>query len=74
MDKTKDRMLILMKSMQCNQEHFASLTGVDKAIISRIIKGETEPNVKSLRKIAEATKTSPSWILGYGNKDVIERI
>ena len=74
MDTTKDRLLILMNSMECNQRKFASITGVDPAIISRILKGDFEPNVKNLRKIVETTKTSPSWLLGYGNSDVIERI
>lgn len=74
MSSTKDRINILLKDLGINQRELSKLTGVDTAIICRILSGKCEPTIQTLRKIAEATKTSPSWIIGYGSDDIIERI
>jgi len=74
MDSTKNRLFKLIKHLGLKQTDFAELTGVDNAIICRILKGDNEPSVSVLRKIADATKVSPSWLIGYGKDDVIERM
>ena len=74
MSTISERITILMKDMGTNQKQFAELTKVDTAIICRILSGKCEPTIMNLQKIAEATKTSPNWLLGYGNDDVIERM
>lgn len=66
MSETKDRLHILLNDLNINQAELSNITSVDTAIISRLLSGEREPNVKTLRKISEATKTSPEWLLGYG--------
>lgn len=74
MNTTKNRVNILLKELHLSQKEFSALTGVDGAIICRILKGEQEPSVQVLRRIVEATKISPSWLLGYGEDNKIERM
>lgn len=74
MSNTKNRLSLLIKDHGLNQKEFAKISNVDVAIICRILKGETEPNVKTLRKIAETTNTSVNWLLGYGPDTPIERM
>lgn len=74
MNNTKDRIKILLSELKMNQKEFSAFTGVDSAIICRILKGEHEISVLALRKISDTTKISPTWLLGYGNDDEIERM
>lgn len=74
MSTTKERISLLIKDLGINQREFSTLTGVDTAIICRILHGKCEPTIQNLKKIAEATKTSPNWLLGYGSDNVIERM
>lgn len=74
MNSTKNRIQIFLDSMGWSQYRFSCETGVDAAIISRILHGKCEPTVQTLRKIADTTKVSPSWLLGYGNDNEIERM
>lgn len=74
MSTTSERITLLMNDLKINQRQLSELTNVDAAIISRILSGKCEPTIKNLKKIAEATKTSANWLLGYGKDDVIERM
>lgn len=74
MSTTKDRMIILMNMLDLNANKLAKICDVDNGILSRILNGKQEPSVETLRKIAEGTKISPSWILGYGSDDAMERL
>lgn len=74
MNTTKNRISILLKRMNLSQKEFSALTGVDGAIICRILKGNSEPSALVLRRIAETTNVSPSWILGFGVDENIEKI
>lgn len=71
---TQDRLLLYLSNEGINQNEFAKRTGIDKGIISRLINGEMEPSVKNLVKIADNTGISPSWLLGYGLDEIVERI
>lgn len=71
---TQDRLLLYLSNEGINQNEFAKRTGIDKGVISRLINGEMEPSVKNLVKIADNTGISPSWLLGYGLDEIIERI
>lgn len=74
MSTTKDRLLIVMHSLGLSQYTLSKQSGVDAAIISRILSGKNDPSIVNLKKIAEATKTSPNWLLGYGSDDKIEKL
>lgn len=69
-----DRLQLLMKELGINQNGLAVITGVDRAVICRLLNDKTEPTIKNIIKIAEATKTSPEWILGYGTDDVRRKL
>ena len=73
MNTVQNRIKILINSMGCSQKDFSQVTGVDRAIICRILKG-SDPTVQTLKKIADATNTSPNWLLGYGTDNDIERM
>ena len=74
MNSTKNRLQIFLKAMGWSQYKFSCETGVDAGVVSRILNGKCEPTVQTLRKIADATKLSPTWLIGYGQDDVIERM
>lgn len=74
MNTTKNRMQILIDSLGWSQYKFSIATGVNAAIVSRVLNGKCEPTVQTLRKIADATKVSPTWLIGYGQDDAIERM
>lgn len=67
MSTTKDRIIILMNMLNLNAHKLSLISDVDCGILSRILSGKQEPSVETLKKISEATKTSPEWILGYGD-------
>ena len=71
---TSKRLSLLMVNLGISQKELAEKTGFTEATISRYAKGTISPNEKSLCKIAEVTNVSPSWILGYGADDNMERI
>lgn len=71
---TQDRLLLYLSNEGINQNDFAKRTGIDKGVISRLINGEMEPSVKNLVKIADNTGISPSWLLGYGLDEIVERV
>lgn len=74
MSNIQDRLKILIGNMGCTQKQFSKLVGVDSGTVSRILNGSFEPKASTLKKIADTTKASPSWLLGYGDERTIERI
>lgn len=71
MNSTKNRIQIFLNSKNWSQYRFSHETGVDAAIVSRILNGKCEPTAQTLRKIAEATNVSPEWLLGFGTDNNI---
>lgn len=69
MEKTiiADRLNILVKAQSRNQHDFSGKTGVDEAIISRILNGKCDPSAETIIKIAKATEVSADWLLGLKN-------
>jgi transcriptional regulator with XRE-family HTH domain len=64
----------LLRCLGISQKELSKKSGVDDSIICRVIKGQSTLNEKNLIKIADATGASPSWILGYGSDDLMEKI
>ena len=71
---TSRRLKLLIKSLGITQREFAAMTGTSETAVSRYLEGTRVPNATTIIAITEATKVSPSWILGYGDDDKIERI
>lgn len=67
----QSRIKFLISNMHVTQKEFAKLTGCREASISNYVVGVSEPNSKTLTKIANATSTDPSWLMGYGEDDDI---
>lgn len=71
---TQKRLLLLMSNLGITQKDLAEKTGLTEATISRYAKGTISPNEKSICRIADVTNVSPSWLLGYGTDENMERI
>lgn len=71
---SKERIKLLVKSLGWTQKELAQKSGVRESSISNYVKGISQPNQTSISKIAQATNVSPSWLMGYGENDKIERI
>ncbi len=71
---TSKRISLLMANLGISQKDLAERAGFTEATISRYAKGTISPNEKSICKIAEVTNVSPSWILGFGTDENMERI
>ena len=50
------------------------MTGLTEAAVSRYMSGDRLPNAATLINIANATRVSPNWLLGFGSDDEIEYI
>lgn len=51
-----------------SQEHLAELADVHRTFVSDIERGERNPTVKTIWKLAEALNTSPSKLLAIAEK------
>lgn len=71
---TQKRLKLLMANLGITQKDLAIKTGFTESTISRYANGTISPNEKSVCKIAEVTNVSPSWILGFGTDENMERI
>lgn len=70
----KTRLHIMTSHFGITQKELSQKSGIREATISLYFQGKREPNAKYLVMIAEAMQVSPSWLLGYGDDDVIERL
>ena len=59
------------KTGMTNQE-FCKKVGIGESVISRWLKGNRNPSIKSLKKIAEATNTPLEFFIDDGQKNFIE--
>jgi len=71
---SKERIKILVKALGITQKELAIKSGVRESSISNYVKGISKPGQKSIDRLSEATGVSPSWLLGYGPDEPIERI
>lgn len=69
-----ERLGLFIESSGISQKELSKLTGVSDSVICRVIKGESGMSTKNLVKIADATRVSPNWLLGYGSDEELERI
>lgn len=69
-----ERLGLYLETSGLSQKELSRLSGVSDSIICRVIKGENDLSSKNLVKVAQATRVSPNWLLGFGSEDEIERI
>ena len=61
----KDRLNEAMRLRGMTASELARKSGMDKASISRYLKGENVPRSIAIGKMAQALNVSPAWVLGY---------
>ena len=70
----KTRLHIMLSHFGITQKELSRISGIREATICLYFTGKREPNVRYLCKIADAMKVNPSWLLGYGEDDKMERM
>lgn len=68
------RLQLMLKNLGMMQKELADKAGTTEAAISRYVNGSRLPSCMALINIANAAKVSPSWILGMGSDDQMERM
>ena len=68
------RLKLLIDNLGLSQKELSVKSDLTECAISKYMSGERIPTAGSLIKIANATRISPNWILGYGSDDVMEKI
>lgn len=66
------RLGLLIETLGITQKELSRMSDVSDSIISRVIKGQWSLSSKNIIKIVDATKISPSWLLGYGEDEDFE--
>ena len=68
------RFKIMLSNLDMTQKDLSDKTGIREADVSYYCNGHRCPSALALIKIANATRVSPSWILGYGSDENMERM
>ena len=68
------RLRLLISHFEISQKELSVKTGIREQTISNYFTAQRNPKVSILIKIAEAFNVSPSWLLGYGADDDMERM
>ena len=71
---TSERLGLIIECLGLSQKEFSKKVGVADSIICRVIKKQSTLSERNLIKISDATGVSPSWLLGYGADENMERI
>lgn len=69
-----ERLGLYMETSGMSQKQLSKLSGVSDSVICRVLKSEQSMSVCNIVKIANATRVSPNWLLGFGSDDEIEYI
>ena len=68
------RLKLLISHYEINQKQLSDMTGIREQTISNYCTAHRDPKIEMLVKISETFNVDPSWLLGYGSDDKIERI
>ena len=68
------RLRLLISHYGISQKEFSIMTGIREQTISNYFTAQRDPKISILIKIADTFQVNPSWILGYGSDDEIERM
>lgn len=70
----KTRLHLMMSQFGLTQKDLSQKSGIRQATINLYSTGKREPNIRYLCKIADTMQVNPSWLLGYGEDDTMERM
>lgn len=68
------RLKILISKYGITQKSLSKMTGIREQTISNYFTAQRDPKVSMIIKIADTFQISPSWLLGYGADEDIERM
>ena len=68
------RLQLMLSNLGMMQKELAERSGTTEAAISRYVNGTRLPSCMAIINISNATQVSPSWILGMGSDDEMERM
>lgn len=71
---TSKRLRLLLTNLGLTQRELAFKADITESAVSRYLDGSRIPNANTIIQITEATKVSPSWLLGYGEDNKMETI
>lgn len=72
---TLDRRLkLLITKYRITQKALSEMTGIREQTISNYFTAQRDPKVSMILKIADTFQISPSWLLGYGADEDMERM
>ena len=69
-----ERLGLYIETAGISQKELSKISGVSDSVICRAIKGHSTLSADNIVKIVDALGISPSWLLGYGNDEDIERM
>lgn len=73
-ENVQKRFKIMLNNLGMTQKELSNATGIREADVSYYCNGLRCPSALALIKIANATNVSPSWILGFGSDENMERM
>ena len=68
------RIRLMLGNLGMTQKELSKQTGIREADVSYYVNGLRSPSCMALINLANATKVSPSWILGFGSDENMERM
>lgn len=69
-----ERLGLYIETAGISQKELSKISGVPDSVICRTIKGNSTMSTDNMVKIIDALGISPSWLLGYGADEDMERM
>lgn len=69
-----ERLGLYIETAGISQKELSKLSGVSDSVICRAIRGQNTLSADNIVKIVDAIGISPSWLLGYGADEDMERM
>lgn len=69
-----ERLGLYIETAGISQKELSKISGVPDSVICRTIKGQNSLSIENLCKIVDALNINPSWLLGYGSDEDMERM
>ena len=69
-----ERLGLYIATAGISQKELSKISGVPDSVICRTIKGNSTMSTDNMVKIIDALGISPSWLLGYGADEDMERM
>ena len=69
-----ERLGLYIETTGISQKELSKISGVPDSVICRTIRGKSTMSSDNIVKIIDAIGISPSWLLGYGADEDMERM